>query len=222
MRELPAGDDAVLLDFSGMPDPAGAAALAARALRAALDSGELPLADVVPSAHAVLVQAPPGAGINALAVQRVVRAAGRPNAAGVPGAAEVAIPVHYDGDDLAEVAELTDTTPESLVIAHTSLRWRVQFMGFAPGFGYLVPDDDPANDPAQVRLFADLSRRTQSRPTVPTGSVAVAAGYSAVYPHSSPGGWFLLGRTELTMWDPTASPPAALTAGTVVRFTCVD
>lgn len=220
MRELPAGDDAIVLDFSGTANPAVAVLAAARTLRTAATAGELAVGDVVPTARSILVQAEPGTGLDVLAVRRVLH---RPRDAAtdlLSGDGPVTeIPVHYDGADLPEVADHAHLSPSEVIDAHTALSWRVQFMGFAPGFGYLVPDSGP--DSARA-LFAGLGRRTQSRPAVPAGAVAVAAGYSAVYPRSSPGGWFLLGHSDIALWDVADDPPALLSAGARVRFTCAD
>ncbi|MBM7367474.1 5-oxoprolinase subunit B family protein [Gordonia hydrophobica] len=228
MRELPAGSDAVLLDFSTGASPETEAALCARALRTAVDDGRLPRCDVVLSAETILIEALPGTGLDQLAVYRIVHEARREfpretttsvhSAPGGDGStrAELDIAVVYDGADLTEAAHALHITPDRLIDAHQSVLWRVQFMGFAPGFGYLIPD--PSSNPDDCEIFQRITRRTQSRPAVPTGSVAVAAGYSAVYPRSSPGGWYLLGHTTATMWDSSATPPALLTAGMTVRF----
>lgn len=225
MRELPAGSDGVLLDFSTEGFPETEAQLCAQALREAVDAGDLPVCDVVLSAHTILVEALPGAGLDELAVLRIVRrarhdfaaAASRSDESVVAEAdADLTIPVTYDGADLDDAAVLAEVSADRLIEAHQAVLWRVQFMGFAPGFGYLIPTA-PSN-PSDCEIFQRITRRPESRPTVPTGSVAVAAGYSAVYPRSSPGGWFLLGRTATTMWDSAARPPALLTAGTTVRF----
>lgn len=200
----------MLLDFADEPDPA----VATRRAAAALSAAKMPV-DVIAAAESVLVQALPGAGIDRLGVRRALRrtAHGAPSG---PAESVLRIPVHYDGPDLAEASAALGTAPQRLVDAHLGITWRVQFMGFAPGFGYLVPD--PASHADDVALFADLGRRAQSRPQVPAGSVAVAAGYSAVYPRSSPGGWYLLGRTGVAMWDQDRNPPAVLHAGLAVRF----
>lgn len=225
MRELPAGSDGVLLDFSDEESPEDAAVHCARTLRAALESGRLARCDIVLSAQTVLIEAPPGSGLDQLAVRRLTRASGRERSTGTaqfntpPGVRQVpdlVIPTVYDGADLTEAADLLGISTDRLVEAHGAILWRVQFMGFAPGFGYLIPDPASAQD--DTDLFRAISRRPQSRPSVPVGSVAVAAGYSAVYPRSSPGGWFLLGRTAVTMWNSRARPPATLTAGATVRF----
>lgn len=235
MQERPAGDDAVLLDFGDAADPGLAASWAAGLIATAAAQGRLLVSDVIPAAETVLVQAAPGSGLDVLGVRRVLRelhdeaapssrTAYRPSPTGSPVPAgetpTVVLAVHYDGADLAEVAAHAGTTTEGVIAAHTAIRWRVQFMGFAPGFGYLVPAPE---SPAGARaMFASLSRRAESRPAVPAGSVAVAAGYSAVYPRPSPGGWFLLGHTVIPVWNIDAKPPALLSAGATVRFTCAD
>ncbi|MEC3958071.1 allophanate hydrolase subunit 1 [Nocardia sp. CDC153] len=118
------------------------------------------------------------------------------------------IPVRYDGADLAEVARLLGVTADEVIAQHTGTVWRCAFVGFAPGFGYLESPDGRLSVP----------RRTQSRTAIPAGAVALAGGYSAVYPRSSPGGWQLIGTTELPMWAVDRDPPALVRAGTRVRF----
>ncbi len=221
MRERTAGDDGLLLDFGSTDRPAWIAARVADALRSAAEDGRLALSDVVACAETVLVEALAGTGLNELGVQRVVHdvLADKPSPEGgelrsVTSA--VVIPVSYDGMDLPSAATAAGCSVDRLIQAHTHLTWTVQFMGFAPGFGYLVPED--GSDPSHTELLGRLSRRDESRPAVPSGSVAVAAGYSAVYPRVSPGGWHLIGRTDTVLWDSSITPPALLSAGTRVRF----
>ncbi|MEU1206622.1 allophanate hydrolase subunit 1 [Nocardia sp. NPDC005825] len=120
----------------------------------------------------------------------------------------VVIPVRYDGEDLPEVARLLGLSEAEVVAQHTGTVWRCAFVGFAPGFGYLESPD--------ARLT--VPRRTQSRTAIPAGAVALAGGYSAVYPRRSPGGWQLIGTTDSSMWDVDRDPPALVRAGTPVRF----
>ena len=127
-------------------------------------------------------------------------------------AADVEIAVHYDGPDLADVAELAGLTPREVVAAHTGQVWRVGFAGFAPGFAYLVGGDP--------RL--DVPRRATPRPQVPAGSVGLAGEFSGIYPRSSPGGWQLIGRTEHVLWDLDRDPPALLRPGLRVQFVDAD
>lgn len=116
--------------------------------------------------------------------------------------------VVYDGADLEEVARLTSLTSDEVVERHAAAEYVVAFLGFAPGFGYLLGGDE--------RLA--VPRLPQPRPRVPAGSVAIAAGYSGVYPRESPGGWRLLGRTDAALFDPGRSEPALLAPGDRVRF----
>lgn len=216
MRERPAGRGAVLLDFGSTPAPRRETADATAALRRALGAGELPgVVDLVPAATTILVQGSPTRGLDHLAVRRALRSGADAVEEAVDD--EIVIGVRYDGPDLHDVALHLGWTTGAVVASHTGTRWRVEFMGFAPGFGYLVPADPDESCPP-----CEMPRRAQSRPRVPAGSVAVAAGYSAVYPGVSPGGWNLLGHTDIRLWDSTADPPTPLRAGTIVRFADLD
>jgi KipI family sensor histidine kinase inhibitor len=131
----------------------------------------------------------------------------------VPDTAEesprvVELPVRYDGEDLAWVAEHCGMKEREVVVAHTSTPWRVGFCGFAPGFAYLVGGDPRLHVP----------RRAESRVTVPPGAVALAGQFSAVYPRRSPGGWQLVGHTDVQMWDTGAEQPSLLLPGDQVVF----
>lgn len=128
----------------------------------------------------------------------------------------VTIEVEYSGADLADVAVRLGVAPDDVVRAHQEQRWRVAMIGFAPGFGYLEPVGAPVLD------WSALARRDSPRAEVPAGSVAVAAGMSAVYPQPMPGGWHLIGSTRTVMFDlASAQRPALLAPGDVVRFvTC--
>lgn len=120
----------------------------------------------------------------------------------------VTIPVDYTGPDLAEVAAHTGLTEAEVVAAHTGQTWTVAFCGFAPGFGYLVGEDDRLRVP----------RRDRPRTSVPAGAVGLADAFSGIYPRSGPGGWQLIGRTDAVLWDLDADPPALLRPGVRVRF----
>lgn len=104
----------------------------------------------------------------------------------------VAVPVIYDGEDLAEVASSLGLTPSQVVALHTSTIYRVFAVGFLPGFpyaGFLPPG------------LSGLARRASPRTRVPAGSVAIAGRQTGIYPCESPGGWHILGRTTLTICD---------------------
>jgi KipI family sensor histidine kinase inhibitor len=164
----------------------------------------LTLEEVVPGATTVLVLAASPADLVLL----------RPHLpeGGEPGERRegpvVELAVHYDGPDLEDVGRMTGLGADGVVAAHCGVRYRGAFSGFAPGFCYLE------GLPEALRV----PRRSDPRPTVPPGSVAIADRWSAVYPRASPGGWRLLGTTTEVLWDPTRTPPARIGAGTVVVF----
>ncbi|NOJ59979.1 5-oxoprolinase/urea amidolyase family protein [Arthrobacter sp. 260] len=123
----------------------------------------------------------------------------------------VRIEVVYDGDDLAEVGRLTGLDPDGVVAAHTGQLWTAAFGGFAPGFAYLVGENETLTVP----------RRTSPRTAVPAGAVALAGNFSAVYPRRSPGGWQLIGHTASRLWDLDRDQPALLRPGTAVQYVAV-
>ncbi|MFW6639352.1 5-oxoprolinase subunit B family protein [Nocardiopsis algeriensis] len=199
MRVLKCGDSGVLVE---VPDLAGVIAL-----NAALEDRPIPgVTDVLPAARTVLLRLAPGTDPGRVASEL----AALPAVPAGAGKAEetVTLPVVYDGEDLGDVARYTGLTPRGVVAAHTSATWTVAFCGFAPGFGYMVCDDPRLHVP----------RRGEARTRVPAGSVALAGGFTGVYPRSSPGGWQLLGRTDAEIWDLERDPPGLLRPGVRVRF----
>ena len=118
------------------------------------------------------------------------------------------IPVRYDGEDLNEVSETLRIDVSEVIAIHSSQEYRVFVIGFVPGFAYLGPLDE--------RLV--LPRRDAPRKRVPAGSVAIAEAQTGIYPSVTPGGWHLIGTTDVRMFDPGAEKPALLSVGDRVRF----
>jgi KipI family sensor histidine kinase inhibitor len=179
------------------------------ALDAAAQRGELPdLIELVPAARTVLAAVRPGSGGLA-----AVRAALPTELAPTPreNAREVRIPVHYDGPDLESVARTAGVTVAEAIELHAGATYSVAFCGFAPGFGYLVGLPEPLR---QARL-------AEPRTRVPAGAVGVAGEFTGVYPRASPGGWRLLGHTDVVLFDSAREPAALLTPGDRVRFEIV-
>lgn len=199
MRLLPCSDVGLLVEVADLDE--------VLALYAELaDAQPEGVVDMVPAARTLLLTIDP-AVTTPKAVAEVVRGATlRPGTR--PHAGDVEVPVTYDGPDLAEVSSLTGMSESEVIAAHTAQEWTVAFCGFAPGFGYMVSDDE--------RLA--VPRRSDPRTKVPPGSVALAGGFTSVYPRESPGGWQLIGRTEVTPWDLTRDPPALFSPGVRVRF----
>ncbi len=135
----------------------------------------------------------------------------RPGASAETGAGgrRVEIPVDFDGPDMEGVAAELGIGPSEVVDLLVGADLRVAFLGFSPGFPYLV------GLPAEL---ASIARHATPRTSVPTGSVAVAGGFAAIYPQPTPGGWRLLGRTDFPLFDPDTPPFALLRAGDRVRL----
>ena len=219
---LPAGHAALLVeceDLAGVlalhdalvrTAPAGVVEFvpAARTLLVGVDPGALPLE----SAESWIRRtAAGGAGDRASIEQGALAGDGAPADPGMAGAEVVTVPVEYGGDDLHGTAGLLGLSPEALVAHHVAATWRVAFIGFAPGFGYLVSDEWPFQVP---RLDAPRTR-------VPAGSVALAGAFAGAYPRESPGGWRIVGRTDAVLWDAASDEPALFAPARRVRFTAV-
>jgi KipI family sensor histidine kinase inhibitor len=199
MRLLPSGSTALLVELDGLDD--------VLALYAALsDAPPEGVVDVVPAARTVLLMIDPARTTLAAVADAVRRTAPRPGARTAGDAIE--LPVHYDGADLDELAGLLELTSEEVVARHTGAEWTVAFCGFSPGFGYLTQPGTEWNVP----------RRATPRTKVPPGAVALAGEFSGVYPRESPGGWQLIGRTDVDVFDLSRDPAALLRPGTRVRF----
>lgn len=162
--------------------------------------------ELVPAARTILVSFDP---LRLSAEQAVAAMATRDVNVRVERASRlIEIPVDYEGEDLAEVAELLGVSPQEVVQRHTDSEYTVAFTGFAPGFAYLTGGDALLNVP----------RRKTPRTRIPAGAVGLAGTFSGVYPQASPGGWQIIGITPEAMWDIDRQPPALLQPGDRVRF----
>lgn len=216
VRLLPSGRAALLVECDSLADvlalhdalaataPDGLVELvpAARTLLVSVDPDRLPLESAASWVRRVAADA-------ARAATPAPGGTARPAPAGSADA--VVIEVDYRGADLAETAALLEVSAEHLVARHVATAWRVAFIGFAPGFGYLVADGWPF----------DVPRLDVARTRVPAGAVGLAGAFSGAYPRESPGGWRLVGRTDAALWDPHAEAPALLVPGRTVRFRAV-
>jgi KipI family sensor histidine kinase inhibitor len=171
---------------------------------AAALAGRDGIVDAVPGACTVLVEF----DARLWTPDTVTAAIDAADDAGTVAAGHVDVSVRYDGPDLDTVAQLCGIDADEVIRLHAAARYTVAFCGFAPGFAYLTGLDPVLHVP----------RHDEPRTSVPAGSVAIAGEFSAVYPRSSPGGWRLLGRTDLQLWDADRDPPALLVPGTTVRF----
>jgi len=166
------------------------------------ERGQLAAVEIVPGARTVLLD---GLANPQEAADLVASWAPPPAASTVPGPL-IEIPVRYDGTDLAAVAEEWRVPVSEAVERIAGTQLRVAFCGFAPGFAYLTG------------LRWPVPRLATPRPRVPAGAVGLAGEYAGIYPTASPGGWRLVGSTEVVLFDIHRDPPALLAPGTRVRL----
>jgi KipI family sensor histidine kinase inhibitor len=198
MRLLPCGSTALLVELDDLDEVLGYYA----ALLAKPPDGVI---DIVPAARTVMVVTDPER-TDLVRLERSLRDT-VPRKDRRASGELIEIPVVYDGADLEDVARLLGCDVAEVIRRHTADEWMVAFCGFAPGFGYLTGQS-----------HWDVPRRESPRTKVPAGSVALAGEFSGVYPRESPGGWQLLGRTEVAAFDLHRDPAALLQPGRRVRF----
>ncbi|ALC05420.1 allophanate hydrolase subunit 1 [Corynebacterium deserti GIMN1.010] len=212
MRVNPCGDQAVIIDL--LPEDAhavnGTILDAVLALNSSIMGRQIPgIVDTVPAAQSLLVTF----DTQVLTPEAFTEILGAislsPDSRATSEATEtIEIPVTYDGPDLEDVAKHTGLSVAEVISTHQATTWTAAFGGFAPGFYYLIP-----NTP-----LWDIPRLQTPRTKIPAGSVGLAGEFSAVYPQQSPGGWQLLGTTDIAMWDLDRWQPSLLKPGNSVRF----
>ena len=203
-----AGDSALLLELDAVIDPHINAR--AVAIAAALRRDQLPgVRDIVSAFRSVAVFFNP-LRADAAAIAEAMR-----RACDVAPVADdrspIDVEVVYGGDggpDLADVAAFAGCAPADVIDRHASRTYRVFMLGFLPGFAYMGAVDDSIAAP----------RRATPRTHVPAGSVGIAGRQTGIYPFDSPGGWQIIGRTAMTIFDPDRIPPALFAPGDHVRF----
>jgi inhibitor of KinA len=213
-RLLDAGDAAFTVEFGDTVDPALLAAVNALdgAIARAQAAGGLPgLIETMPTFRSLTVFFDPLVTGRAALIDAL-----QPLFDVVDEASEVAgrqwrLPVCYEaeaGPDLADSALALGSTVDALIALHSGINFRVYMLGFLPGFPFM----------GDLPTSLQLPRRTEPRVRVPAGSVAVAGGLTAIYPWESPGGWHLLGRCPVPLFDATNDSPSLLAAGDLVQF----
>jgi inhibitor of KinA len=208
-RFLPAGDTALVVEFADRVDPEVSARVLAlaRRIEAAAIAG---VVETVPTFRSLMVHYDPLSITN-----RDLRARLQPllhDLAGqVPAGRHWRLPACYDpslGLDLADVAERTGLSAADVVKAHSTAPFRVYMVGFLPGFAYL----------GGLPSLLEMPRRENPRLKVDAGSIAIAMAMSVIYSIESPGGWNILARTPVSLWDLRRDPAALMSAGDRVSF----
>ncbi len=149
--------------------------------------------------------------VEAAALMERVRTAWPRLEPGAVAGRQIEIPVLYGGEhgpDLADVAAHTGLAPQEVVRRHSAAEYVVYFLGFLPGFAFM------GGLPPELAT----PRRSEPRVAVPARSVGIAGEQTGIYPAQSPGGWQLIGRTPLALFDPQAEQPTLLAPGDRVRF----
>ncbi|MGH7460918.1 MAG: 5-oxoprolinase subunit PxpB [Longimicrobiales bacterium] len=220
MELLPLGDSAVLIRVA---DTLSAATHAhVRAICAELDRAPVVgMVELVPAYTAVAVhydlnvfsaaQTGPFAALSALLEERLANL----QVAAPPPGPLVEVPVRYggvDGPDLEEVAQHAGLSAEEVVRVHASAEYQVYMIGFSPGFPYM------AGLPEEIAM----PRRNSPRLAVPAGSVGIGGRQTGIYPMETPGGWRIIGRTDLRLFRPESDPPTLFQLGDRVRFVPLD
>lgn len=215
------GEDALLLRFGDAIDAAINAQV--HAVVARLRAADLPVVTEIAPAYASLLlrfdppawgreDEPPHARL-AAAVELLLRDLATTQSPHAP-ATVIEIPVCYGGahgPDLEDVAQHAGLDTRQTTERHTAAEYSVAMLGFAPGFPYLLGMDRALHTP----------RRTTPRTRVPAGSVAIGGSQTGIYPRELPGGWQIIGRTPLMLFDPQRDPPCLLAPGMRVRFRAI-
>lgn len=218
MRLLPVSLDALLVELNDLDETLALF----EALQQAPVEGVI---DMVPAARTLLIRFDPTVCSRDRLVAAVVSHRGLSASCGAASTGDlsaaragrlagalVQVPVRYDGEDLDDLAAHLRVSRSELIRRHAAVTWQVAFCGFAPGFAYMTCSDPLFNVP----------RRASPRTRIPAGSVALAGQFCGIYPRATPGGWQLIGTTDVPMWDLGRNPPAFLQPGQRVQFVDAD
>ena len=217
-RFIHAGDSGVIVSFADEPDMA-VAMVRARRLAAMVRSGDMDFAnavlDVIPGFNNIIIQYDPVYSSSSDIIKGVEPLLADIGADELVDSRHWIIPVLYGGEggpDLEDVAEKTGFPPEEVISRHLSRQLTVAIMGFMPGLGYLK-----GIDPALT-----LPRRSSPRKRVPALTLGIAMDQSVIYPLTSPGGWNLIGKVPVRIFEPRRDDPILFRPGDRVSFRRVD
>lgn len=214
IRFLMAGDSALVAEFGNAITPEINARI--RAFNIALEQRKLPgVLELLPTYRSVLIQYDPEIIGTEILKARLSDIAQNLDTIAIPSAQVVELPVLYGGEmgpDLDFVAEHAGLSPEQVIRLHTEPEYLIYMLGFTPGFTYLGGLNEKIHTP----------RLTQPRVKIPGGSVGIAGSQTGVYPIDSPGGWQLIGRTPVKLYDPNRAEPILPRAGQYIKFRAID
>lgn len=214
VRFLLTGDTSLTVEFGNEISPAINSRI--RAFNIALEnSGIEGIVETVPTYRSLMVHYDPGVVLYDALVKKLQKLLGQLDSIAIPPSEVLEIPVLYGGEygpDLAFVAEHAGKTEQEVIDIHTSTEYLIHMLGFTPGFTYLGGMSEEIATP----------RLTTPRVKIPAGSVGIAGAQTGVYPIDSPGGWQLIGRTPVRMYDPDREVPILPRAGQYIKFYAID
>ncbi len=209
-RFFEAGDRALVVELGDSIDIAVNDRV--RGVMTAMEHLDLPgVDDLVPSYRSLLIAYDPTVALREDLVEAVTAACRDLGRAGEAERRVVTLPTLYGGEhgpDIGHVAEHAGMDPDRVVELHSGVDYRVYMIGFAPGFPYL------GGLPPELAT----PRLASPRVRIPPGSVGIAESQTGIYPAASPGGWRLIGRTPVRLFDPGREPPSIVVAGDFIRF----
>lgn len=208
----PLGDSALLIDFTDGSSDSPELLRRALSAAAAIERAKIPgIVEITSAFQSVALFLDPSAPNNHSISEQISRTIRDASATLVSRHRKIEIPVCYDKEFALDAIRVTDETNlpfERIVALHSSAKFSVACLGFMPGFPYFI------GLPPALRVPRLATPRTK----VPAGSVAIANAQAGVYPFESPGGWNIIGRTTLRLFDPTKTPPALVASGDHIRF----
>lgn len=214
VRFLLTGDTSLSVEFGNEISESINAQI--RAFTIALEKSGIPgIVELVPTYRACMIHYDPGVVAYAALVRRLQGLLGKLDSIEIPPSDVLEVPVLYGGEmgpDLAFVAEHAGLGEQEVIDIHTSAEYLIYMLGFTPGFTYLGGMSDKLETP----------RLKQPRVKIPAGSVGIAGKQTGVYPIDSPGGWQLIGRTPVKMYDPNRETPILPKAGQYIKFRAID
>ncbi|MBR0312450.1 MAG: 5-oxoprolinase subunit PxpB [Oscillospiraceae bacterium] len=188
-----------------------------RAFTIALEKSDISgIVELVPTYRSCMIHYDPGAISYAALVKQLEGLIGGLDAIEIPPSDVLEVPVLYGGEemgpDLAFVAEHAGLSEREVIDLHTSTEYLIYMLGFTPGFTYL----------GGMSARLETPRLKQPRVKIPAGSVGIAGKQTGVYPIDSPGGWQLIGRTPVKMYDPNRETPILPKAGQYIKFRAIE
>lgn len=207
---MPSGDCGIVVEFGN--EITEAINQKVRGMMIIVEAAEIDgITETVPTYRSLLIQYDPRLCLYEDLKRKLMALEAQMDSIAIPEPVVYKIPTAYGGEygpDIQHVAENAGISVEEVITAHASREYLIYMLGFTPGFPYLGGMDQRISTP----------RLSTPRTRIPGGSVGIAGNQTGIYPMDSPGGWQLIGKTPVRLYDATATPPILLSAGNYIRF----